>query len=137
MAKVGLSLCVSLCATVLLAYVAFRASSPSIASDPQNKPWTQGSMQFVTWNKKQWTAWIRGELFELVPEEEANWHRHSNPSLAFVDWSGEPWQAKIDGQAFLLAHRGDWNGDTQRVTALRYRDWQGNNQLRTVSQLQR
>ncbi len=137
MAKAGVSLVAALLASILLAYVAYRASSPAAAKVPGNKPWASAQMEFVTWNSNAWTAWIRGGAFELIPQDTRNWHRHSNPSLAFIGWDGEPWQAKIDGQTFLLAHRGNWSGPTQRASAIRYRDWRGDKQLRTVSQLAR
>jgi hypothetical protein len=94
-------------------------------------------MQFVAWNGARWTAWIRDETFEHVPQDPSRWSRHSNRSLAFIDWEGGPWQAKIDGEEFVLAHRGDWQEPTERATAIRYRDWTGKQQVRTVAQLRR
>lgn len=100
-------------------------------------PWAQNRMQFVSWNDQRWTAWIRDNVFEQLPEDTANWSRHAKPSLAYIDWDGEPWQAKIDGDNFILAHRGDWKGPTESANAIRYKDWLGHNKLRTVAQLRR
>ena len=136
MYKVGFSLIVALMATVVAARLAFEASTDA-GSVPVNQPWAQHSMQFVSWNQQKWSAWIRADTFEQLPQNTDKWHRHNNPSLAFIDWNGEAWQAKIDGDEFLLAHRGDWAGVTERATAIRYRDWQGNNKLRTAIQLRR
>lgn len=136
MGKVVLGLFAAFAATIVAANLAFRATAES-ASEPVNEPWALGSMEFVAWNNEKWTAWIRGDAFEQIPQDTVNWSRHSNQSLAFVDWSGELWQAKIDGDEFELAFRGDWNDRVARATALRYRDWQGRNQIRTVMQLRR
>lgn len=104
---------------------------------PASAPWSQNRMEFVAWNEEKWTAWIRGDAFELDPENTGRWSRHSKPSIAYIDWSGEPWQAKIDGDEFLLAGQGDWSEPGERSEAIRYRDWNGNRQLRTVTDLQR
>jgi len=121
--------------TILAARLAFEATTAG--GKPGAQPWAQNSMQFVSWNGEQWTTWIRGGRFELVPRDTGDWSRHSNASLAFVDWHGEPWQAKVDDKVFVLARRGDWRAPTERAGAIRYRDWQGKNQLRTVPQLMR
>ena len=123
-------------ATIAAASLAFNATAYT-GSQPVNLPWVQTKLEFVAWNNERWTAWIRDDTFEQVPENTAQWSRHSNASLAFIDWKGEAWQAKIDGDEFLLAHRGDWNATTERAASIRYRDWEGNNQLRTVIQLRR
>jgi hypothetical protein len=101
------------------------------------QPWAQSSMQFVAWDDERWTAWIRGEKFELTPRNVGKWQQHVNPTLAFTDWEGKPWQAKIEAEHFVLAYRGDWKGRIERANALRYRDWRGDRQLRTVAQLRR
>ncbi|MCZ6828716.1 MAG: hypothetical protein O7F73_03880 [Gammaproteobacteria bacterium] len=136
MYKVGLSLIAALLATVVAARLAFEATV-NTASEPVNQPWAQGTMQFVTWNHEKWSAWIRDDAFEQLPQNTDKWNRHTNASLAFIDWEGRAWQAKIDGDDFLLAHRGDWAGATERAVAIRYRDWQGKNKLRTTVQLRR
>ena len=125
-----------LLAPVLAAKLAYTLSSyPD--DEPVSQPWSQDSMQFVTWNGEKWTSWIRQDSFEHRPENAADWGQHSTGSVAFLDWEGTPWQAKIDGEIFLLAHHGDWQGHTERAEAIRYRDWQGKHQLRTVAQLSR
>jgi hypothetical protein len=129
-----------LLAAVLLAVLAARllySATAATGAEPTPQPWTQNRMEFVAWNDEPWTAWIRDDRFELLPQEEGRWRRHVNVSLAFIDWQGQPWQAKIDGEQFLLAHRGDWKGRTERANAVRYRDWRGHPQLRTVAQLRR
>ena len=136
MYKVGFSLIAAVLATVVTAKLAFEATV-NTGSEPVNQPWAQDTMQFVSWNHEKWSAWIRDETFEQLPQKSEKWHRHNNPSLAFIDWNGEAWQAKISGDEFLLAHRGDWAGATERAEAIRYRDWQGNNKLRTTRQLRR
>ena len=136
MYKVGFSLIAALLATVVAAKLAFEATA-NTGSEPVNPPWAQGSMQFVSWNREKWSAWIHDDTFEQLPQNTDKWSRHSNASLAFLDWEGRAWQAKIDGDGFLLAHRGDWAGATERATAIRYRDWQGKNRLRTAVQLRR
>ena len=133
-ALVGLLIAVAL--TIAGARVAFIASSETDAG-PGNEPWAQDRMEYVTWNGTQWTAWVRGDGFELDPLDEGRWHRHANQSIAFIDWEGEEWQARIEGDEFLLAHRGDWSAHAETATAIRYRDWMGRNQLRTVAQLRR
>lgn len=130
----------ALLGAVLAAVVAARTLhlvTADTAPEPRARPWSQHSMEFVAWNGSQWTAWIRGGRFELLPRERGRWQRHANVSLAFTDWQSEPWQAKIDGEQFLLAFRGDWKGRTERASALRYRDWRGQPQVRTVAQLRR
>ena len=131
---------VSLLAAVLVAIFAARLLYEATAAtdiEPIPQPWAQPAMEFVAWNGERWTAWIRGDRFELSPREEGKWQRHANVSLAFIDWQGRPWQAKIDGEQFLLAHRGNWKGRIERASAVRYRDWRGDTQLRTVAQLRR
>ncbi|MGI9308357.1 MAG: hypothetical protein ACR2P6_03775 [Gammaproteobacteria bacterium] len=123
-------------ATIAAANLAYNINNPSL-HDAAHDPWVQNRMEFVAWNNEQWTAWIRGEQFEQLPQNDRKWNRHANASLAFTDWNGDMWQAKISGDEFILAHRGDWNGPTESAAAIRYRDWQGNNQLRTVAQLRR
>jgi len=136
MYKIGFSLTAALLLTVVAAQLAFEATL-NTDNEPVNRPWSGDTMQFVSWNHEQWSAWIRDETFEQLPQNSAKWHRHTNPSLAFIDWNGEAWQAKISGDEFILAHRGDWAGTTKHAQALRYRDWQGNNKLRTTLQLRR
>ena len=136
MAKALWALLAAFVATILEARLAFELTTPG-AGEPANEPWALKRMEFVSWNNEQWTAWVRDGAFEQAPQNTADWHRHSNPSLAFIDWDGEPWQAKIDGETFLLAHRGDWSAPAKTANALRYRDWSGRNQLRTLAQLQR
>lgn len=136
MYKVVLGLLAAVLATVVAAKLAFEATVYT-GSEPANQPWSQDTMQFVAWNHEMWTAWIRGDVFEQLPQNTDKWNRHANTSLAFIDWEGRAWQAKIDGVDFLLAHRGDWEGPTERATAIRYRDWKGKNKLRTVAQLRR
>jgi hypothetical protein len=135
MAKVILGLMVAVAAGGVVTL----ASGPSsmTADAPVNHPWAQHKMEFVTWNGTKWTAWIRDGAFELIPQNQRRWSRHSRPTLAYVDWQGELWQARVDGEGFSLAHRGDWNGPTERVSVIRYRDWTGDNQLRTAAQLTR
>ena len=136
MVKVGFSLIAAVLATVVAARLAFEATTTT-GGEPINQPWAQGTMQFITWNQEKWSAWVRDDVFEQLPQNTSKWSRHSNASLAFIDWEGQTWQAKIDGDDFLLAHRGDWAGATERASAIRYRDWQGNNKLRTTDQLRR
>ena len=136
MVKIGLGLIAALLATVVAARLAFEATITT-GSEPVNQPWAQDTMQYVTWNQEKWSAWVRDDVFEQLPQNTSKWSRHSNASLAFIDWEGQTWQAKIDGDDFLLAHRGDWAGATERASAIRYRDWQGNNKLRTTDQLRR
>lgn len=104
---------------------------------PEQQPWADDTMQFVSWNGERWSAWIRDGVFELRPQRAGKWSSHANPSVAFIDAEGNTWQAKIDGDFFILAKRGDWNGPTQRAAAIHYRDWVGHEQLRTVAQLGR
>lgn len=136
MSKVVVIVVAAFLATIIAAQLAYQAN-PNTHGNPGNQPWAQGQMEFVAWNDEKWTAWIRGEKFEQLPQNSSKWSRHSNPSLAFIDWDGEAWQAKIDEGVFLLAHHGDWNGTIERAPAIRYRDWKGNKQLRTVAQLRR
>ncbi len=136
MYKVGFSLIAALLATVVAAKLAYEFTV-SPGSEPSNQPWAQDTMQFVSWNHEKWSAWIRDDSFEQLPQNTHKWSRHTNASLAFLDWEGRAWQAKIDGDGFLLAHRGDWAGATERATAIRYRYWQGKNRLRTAVQLRR
>jgi hypothetical protein len=105
--------------------------------EPGNEAWANSKMEFVSWNKQKWTAWIREDVFEQTPRETGNWSRHSNASIAFTDWDGEPWQAKIDGDVFLLAYRGNWNGPLERAEGIRYLDWSGDNQIRTINDIRR
>ena len=136
MTKVLLGLCAALLVTIIGAKLWFDATAAT-GSLVGNQPWTQNEMEFVAWNGKRWTAWIRDGAFEQLPQDQSNWSRHAKASLAFIDWEGETWQAKIEGDEFLLAYRGDWQGPIERSKAIRYRDWQGDNQLRTVAQLRR
>ncbi len=136
MFKVGFSLIAVILATVFAARLAFEATV-NTGNEPVEQPWARNTMQFVSWNHEKWSAWIRDETFEQLPQNTGKWSRHSNPSLAFLDWNGEAWQAKISGDDFILAHRGDWAGPTERAEAIRYRDWQGRNKLRTTRQLRR
>lgn len=99
--------------------------------------WAQDRIRFVAWNNQKWMAWIRDNSFELVPDNNGSWSRHSNSSIAFVDWNNEPWQAKVDGDSFLLAQKGNWQGDVQRSEAIRYKDWSGANQIRTIAEIRR
>ena len=136
MYKIVLTLVAAFAATILAAGFAFRATA-NTGSAPATEPWAQSTMKFVSWNGERWTAWIRADAFEQLPQNNEKWSRHSNASLAFTDWDGKAWQAKIDGEEFLLAHRGDWNGPIERASAIRYRDWAGESKLRTVAQLRR
>lgn len=135
--KALLGLAVAFLATVVGAKLAFETTAPRDETDRAMEPWAQSKMDFVAWNNQRWTAWIREEGFELVPQNTSNWSRHFNSTIAFVDWEGEPWQAKIDGDTFVLAHRGHWEGETKEANAIRYRDWSGHRRIRTVSQLRR
>ncbi len=136
MAKVLLGVLAAFLATILAARLAFFVSSnPDNA--PADQPWAQSTMEFVAWNGERWTAWVRDDAFEHVPQNSGRWSRHSNASLAFIDWEGEAWQAKISGEEFLLAHHGEWHESTERATAIRYRDWTGKHQLRSLAQLRR
>jgi len=136
MSKVVWGLLAALLVTIVAAKLVFEVTSYA-SDEPVNQPWAQNAMEFVAWNNEKWTAWIRDDAFEQLPQHKGKWSRHSNPSIAFIGWEGKPWQAKVDGEAFLLAHRGDWKGTAVRAIAIRYRDWEGNNQLRTVAQLRR
>ncbi|HEY0687368.1 MAG TPA: hypothetical protein VGD45_33865 [Steroidobacter sp.] len=136
MSKVVLTLLAAVLAAVVAARLMYSATATT-DTEPIPQPWAQQAMEFVAWNGERWTAWIRGNKFELQPRAEGKWQRHTNVSLAFTDWKGEPWQAKVDGQQFLLAHRGNWKGRVERTNAVRYRDWQGHSQVRTVAQLRR
>ena len=136
MAKALWGLLAGFAAAIVAARLAFEFTTPAV-SGPSNEPWALSRMEFVAWNNERWTAWVREETFEQIPENTGRWHRHSNPSLAYIDWDGEPWQAKIEGESFILAHRGDWNAPTETASAIRYRDWSGRNQLRTLVQLSR
>ncbi len=136
MAKALLSLSGAMLVTIVAARLAFIATTET-GSEPANEPWAQSKMEFVAWNGQRWVGWIRDGAFELRPQEEGRWRRHSNPSIAFINWDGEFWQAKVDDDEFLLAHRGYWSGPIERAPAIRYRDWTGKNQLRTVVQLRR
>ncbi len=136
MVRVVLSLLASVLAIIVAAKLVFNVTAYTGAG-PANEPWAQNKMEFVAWNDEKWTAWIRGDAFELVPQDTVKWTRHANASMAFIDWEGQEWQAKIDGDIYLLAVRGDWEGTTERATAIQYRDWRGENQMRTVAQLKR
>ena len=136
MAKILLGILAAFLATILAARTAFLVSNnPDNAV--ANQPWAQNEMEFVSWNGERWTAWIRGGVFEQVPQNSDRWSRHSNNNLAFIDWEGEAWQAKINGEEFLLAHHGEWQESTETATAIRYRDWTGKHQLRSLVQLRR
>jgi hypothetical protein len=136
MAKVVLGLLAAVLVTIAASNLAFTAA---VSKDGEtfNQPWSQDRMEFVAWNGKRWSAWIRDDAFEQLPHHTDRWHRHANPSLAYTGWDGHAWQAKIDGEEFLLAHRGDWKGPIERTDAIRYQDWAGTNHLRTVAQLRR
>lgn len=121
---------------IAAAQVAYRISTDP-GDAPSREAWSQDRMEFVAWNDDRWTAWIRGDLFEKVPQNTRSWSRHSNASIAYRDWDGEAWQAKIDGDEFLLARRGNWDDEIRRSPAIRYRDWAGNEQIRTVADLRR
>ena len=136
MVRVVLSLLASVLVIIVAAKLTFHATAYT-GAEPANEPWAQNTMDFVAWNDEKWSAWIRDDVFELVPQDKVQWTRHANASLVFVDWEGQEWQAKIDGDEYLLALRGDWKGATERAAAIRYRDWHGENQLRTVAQLKR
>ena len=136
MTRALVGLLIALAVTIAGARVAFIASADA-DGEPANAPWAQDRMEYVAWNGGQWTAWVRGDSFELDPLDDGRRHRHANPSIAFIDWEGEEWQARIEGDEFLLAHRGDWSAHAETATAIRYRDWMGRNQVRTVAQLRR
>jgi hypothetical protein len=136
MTRVWLGLLAAFLIAIAAAKLAYSVTVDT-GSEPAQAPWSQGKMEFVTWNEGKWTAWIRDGAFELDPQDTGNRHRHSNPSIAYIDWGGETWQAKIEGNEFVLAPHGNWAGSLERSDAIRYRDWSGNNQLRTVPDLQR
>ncbi len=136
MMKIVLGILLAVVATVGAAKLTYEVISYT-GAEPINEPWQQDSMEFVTWNGERWTAWVRGESFELRPVNSNKWSPHANSTLAFIDWEGEPWQAKIEGDDLLLAHRGDWGGSIQRVNSIRYRNWEGNYELRSLNQLRR
>ncbi|MEX2124700.1 MAG: hypothetical protein WD795_12475 [Woeseia sp.] len=132
--------CLGLLAAFIIVIAAARFAysvTAETGDEPSSAPWSQGKMEFVAWNEEKWTAWIRDDAFELVPQNTSDWSRHSNPSIAFIDWDGEARQAKIEGNEFVLARRGNWAEAVERSEAIRYRDWSGNSQLRTVPDLQR
>lgn len=104
---------------------------------PVTQPWSHDRVEFVAWNGEKWMATIRDGKFQLVPVNTRDWSRHAKSSIAFVHWDGEAWQAKIEHGEFLLARHGNWDGPVERSEAIRYRDWSGNNQIRTVTDLQR
>lgn len=134
--KALIGLAVAFGAAIGGAKFAFESTS---AADVQAAadPWAQDKMEFIAWNGQPWTGWIRDGNFELVPENEGTWHRHSNTTIAYIGWDAEQWQARVDGDQFVIAHRGEWHGHTEAVEALRYRDWGGVNSVRTVAQLTR
>jgi hypothetical protein len=136
MTRVSLVLLAAFLLVIAAAKFAHSVSTES-GPEPVDAPWSQGEMKFIAWNDEKWTAWIRDDAFELVPQNTEKWSRHANPTIAFFGWDGEAWQAKIDGQDFMLAPQGNWSGPVERADAIRYRDWSGNEQLRTVSDLQR
>ena len=136
MRKLVLGLVAAMFAIIIAARLVFEFTTTT-GDPPANVPWSQDSMQFVTWNGGEWTAWVHEDDFEQIPRNSNNWSRHADASLAFTDWDGDLWQAKIEGDMFLLAHRGDWEGEVARAAAIRYRDWDGHDQLRTVTQLRR
>ncbi len=122
---------------IAAAQIAFQVTDKE-GDGPGNEAWAQARMEFVAWNNEKWTAWVHEGAFEQVPEDTANWSRHSKNSIAYIDWDGEAWQAKIDGDNFLLAHQhGNWETDVQVADAIRYADWSGNEQIRTVAELTR
>lgn len=123
-------------APVLAAKLLFSATAYS-GDEPVTQPYSQNYMEFVAWNGERWTGWVRGDVFELRPQNQSDWHAHANTTLAFLDWEGNPVQAKIDEDSFALAHHGDWQGHIEHESAIRYRDWGGNNQIRTLAQLTR
>jgi len=136
MTKIVLGILAAAICTIVGAKLAFEATTHT-TPHAVNEAWAQNKMEFVAWNGNRWTAWIRDGAFEHRPQEEGNWHPHSNSTLAFIDWNGAPAQAKVEGDKFLIAHHGDWNGPIEQESALHYRDWTGENRLRTVKQLQR
>lgn len=136
MTKVILGLMAAVLLAILAARVTYNINS-DLGDEPVHEAWVQNEMQFVAWNNEKWTAWIHDGEFELAPQNTNLWSRHSNISLAFTDWKGEAWQAKVDGDVFLLAHQGNWQGSVEQSEAIRFRDWSGNNQLRTVTDLNR
>ncbi len=136
MTKALLGLTAGILLVILAAKVAYNTNT-NHGDAPVNEAWAQGEMQFVSWNNEKWTAWIHNGAFELAPQNKSTWSRHANVSLAFTNWKGEAWQAKIDGDGFLLAYEGDWQGPVEQSEAIRFRDWSGNNQLRTVTELNR
>ncbi len=121
---------------IAAAQVAYRINTDP-GDAPAQEAWSQDRMEFVAWNDDRWTAWVRGELFEKVPQNTRRWSRHANASIAYYNWDGEAWQAKIDGEEFLLARQGNWDDEIIRTPAIRYRDWAGNEQIRTVADLRR
>lgn len=136
MTRVWLGLLAAFLFVIGAAKLAYSVTAES-GGEPADAPWSQGKMEFVTWNEGKWTAWIRDGAFELDPQNTGDRSRHSNPSIAYIDWDGEAWQAKIEGQEFVLARRGNWAGSVERSEAIRYRDWSEDNQVRTVPDLQR
>ncbi|HWM29583.1 MAG TPA: hypothetical protein VNQ14_14070 [Woeseiaceae bacterium] len=136
MTRVALGLLAAFLIVIAAARFAYSVSTES-GVEPVDTPWSQSRMEFVAWNDEKWTAWIRDDKFELVPQNTSDWSRHANPTIAFYDWDGNAWQVKIEGQEFILVRQGNWGGPVERSEALRYRDWSGNNQLRTVPDLRR
>ena len=136
MAKVLLGLSAAVLVVIAAAKFAYSVSTDP-GDEPVNEAWARSTMEYVSWNQEEWSAWVHEGAFTQVPQNTDDWNRHSKAALAFTDWEGDFWQAKIDGDLFLLAHRGNWQGSIDRSEAIRYRDWSGNNRLRTVSELRR
>lgn len=136
MARLSFGLLVAVLLVITAAkFAASVSSAPAEAA--LNEAWAQNKMEFVAWNNNKWSAWIHADEFAKVPQNTADWSRHSNASLAYINWEGESWQAKIDGDMFLLAYQGNWQGPIDRSDAIRFRDWSGNNRIRTVTELRR
>jgi len=134
--KALIGLAVAFAATVGGARLAFEASSHA-QSPTATAPWAQDRMEFVAWNGQRWTAWVHDGRFELTPQSEGTWHRHSNTTIAYIGWDGELWQARVDDGRFRVARRGEWGDHSETIDSLRYRDWSGNRKVRTVTQLTR
>ena len=136
MARLSFGLLVAVLLVITAAkFAASVSSAPAEAA--LNEAWAQNKMEFITWNNEKWSAWIHANEFTKVPQNTADWSRHSIASLAYINWEGESWQAKIDGDLFLLAYQGNWQGPVDQSEAIRFRDWSGNNRIRTVTELRR
>ena len=136
MLRVFLGLSLAILIVIAAARVAYSVSTRS-ADYAVNEAWSHNKMEFVAWNKERWTAWIHDGVFELAPENTADWSRHANATISYADWDGEFWQARIDGEVFFARREGQLGCAARASGAIRFRDWLGNKQLRTVADLER